>query len=238
MTVSGSVLTSGTTDTDASTWTTPSISIVKNDLIIVTAAIYNATQYQDVITVSGLSQTWSSLPYQGNATNTGIVSCRYCVASSNQTGTLTIGTGFGVTHDAISYMVSKFSIDTDEIFSYKQHLTTNASNDTTNDTIDLQALGALGSKNLVIGYSGAYNSASEALTFSATTGWTLLGQKDGAAGTSRRLACGLYYAVDTSDTTVSFSVNAPSDRLFGGAAEFAYNRPTYRFPKVMSLIKN
>jgi hypothetical protein len=235
MTVSAALLTSDTTDTLASSWNTASVSPQNESLVIVVAAYYDAAATFDSIGVSGLGQTWFSLSTQGYTSQLGLVSAAYCITSSPTPGAITINAGN--TYDAISWIVIEFSGNAGEKFGFVQ--TQGFGGDTNRSTADTFTptvpLAALGERNVTIGFSGAFNTASEALTFSNTTGWTVAGQKTGNAGVSREIACALYYAIDTTDTTVTSTVDANSDRHFVGMAEFQYE--LYR-PKIMSVVQN
>lgn len=222
MAISPSVLTSGTTDTAGSSWVTPSISVSVGDVIVVAGAFYDASGYFSGLTVSGAGQTWVQLESQGNTSNLGFVGARYCVATSSGSGQLTLSTAGGNTYDAMSYVVVKFSGSVGERFTFAQALSFSASNRAAASSITLDALGTLKPNNLVVGYAIGYNTASEAIDFQDTGSWVVAGEQTGDAATSREIAAGIVYDVDTTDTTVSILCNAVVDRIAGGALEFEY----------------
>ena len=217
MAFSVATLTKGGSDTDASSYTTASITPTTGRLLVAACVTFDAnTLVNRSATCTGNSLTWTAIPGQGFNAD-GLVMF-YAYADGTQTSggvtftdVVTSGTADGATWIVVE-CVDAFSVTNTQSFS--------ASNRTTTaDTLTLPALGSLrANPNVVFAFFGARDDQAGTLSFTAESGWTLHDSRNQAAATITT-AIGLVYDADTTDTTAEATVSAASDRLWGAAFE-------------------
>lgn len=217
MAFSVSTLTKGGSDTDASSYTTASITPTTGRLLVAMVWVHDAGGLVNFSTASasGNSLTWTRISTQG-FTAQGLTGF-YAYPDGTQTSgavtfssLVTSGTADGATW-IVFEATDAFSVTNTQGFS--------ASNRTTNDTLTLPALSSLRSNpNAVIGVFGAQDDANGTITFTPETGWTLADSNSQTSG-GTTISIGVQYRADTTDTTAQAAVSAASDRLVGAAFE-------------------
>lgn len=232
MGVTVNVLHTGGTDVADNGWGSGTISPKAGSLVVAVVALYDAANYYGGIIADpnyDLGQVWYDLGSRGYTSSLGFVGAIWTIMDSDQSDQLILHEVGYNNYDAVAKVIVEFVPTANERFSFAQRLPvtydTAPADRGTNDTFTAGALDALQPRNLVIGYSGAYNTGSEALTFSNSSPWTVAAQRTNNAGSTKEIACALYYAIDTTDTTFTSVVSAASDRHFIGSAEFKRERP-------------
>jgi hypothetical protein len=213
-----SALASGTDNTDAQSWTTGSFTPVAGRLYLIAVNAYDGSGAGFTKgAFSGNGMTWAGIGAQGFTAQWLMAAWAIADGSSSAGGVTVDVSALGHNIGGITYRIYEIT----GVSGVVQDLAFSTTCRTTGDSLTLDALGTLRSNpNAVVCLWGAYDNAGGALTLTAETNWTKIGEVTGTVDGDTLLVAATY-RTDTTDTTGNASVSAANDRFMGQAIEFA-----------------